>query len=143
MPHLHPVVVHFPIALLSAAIILDASGVFLKNPVAIRSGWWIFLAGSVTLAITVGTGLWAETAVVIPPAAKDVFGAHEQIAFVASAIFSVLLLWRIGSRTAIPPANRMVFLGLYLVGVVLLWMGGLYGGELVYQHAVGVQGLMH
>jgi uncharacterized membrane protein len=143
MPHIHPVVVHFPIALLTAALLLDAVGIFLKNPVAVKAGWWIFLAGTLTLGLAVGTGLLGKSDVIIPPDAADPFNVHEQIAFVAAGIFSVLLLWRIGSRTAIPAANRWVFLGIYLVGVIVCWVGGLYGGELVYRHAVGVQGLMH
>ena len=138
MPNIHPMLVHLPIAILSIAYLLDQLSTIFKKEELERAGWWTQLAGTVALVATIVSGLLAEAAVVIPEVAQEHLKTHEQLAFVAAGTFGVLLLWRISCRTKLPPRYKAVYLGLYAVGVLVIWMGAWYGGEMVYRYGVGV-----
>jgi len=136
MTSVHPFLVHFPVALLTVAIGLEIVASLTGREELSRAGWWNQLAGSVGLAAAVVSGLFAEKAAQIGGGAKAIFEVHEQIAFAASALFALLLLWRIGSRTRIPRNYRLLYLLLFAAGVCLLLAGAWYGGELVFRFGV-------
>jgi uncharacterized membrane protein len=121
------------------SFLFDALGLLFKKQELERAAWWTLLVGSIGLAATVVSGLLAEKTVLIPDSAQEHFETHEQIAFIVASIYSVLLLWRIAGRTSLPKQKEWLFVGLSLVGVILIWTGAWYGGELVYRFAVGVQ----
>lgn len=139
MPGLHPLFVHFPIALFTAGVAFDIAAAIMRTSELQRTGWWCQLVASVSLIGTVVTGLIAESLVNIPDAARETFEAHEQYAFIAAAGAALLLFWRIASRTALPKGRVVAYLGAYLLFVALLWVAAWYGGELVYRFGVGVR----
>ena len=138
MSNLHPVLVHFPIVLLTCSLLFDLIGHLLNKSQFERSAWWTQLLGTAGLVATVTTGLLAENSVVIVEAAREHFETHEQIAFVIAGIYAVLFLWRIGSRTKLPLRREWIYLTLSVLAVTLIWVGAWYGGELVYTFGVGV-----
>ncbi|MER3523081.1 MAG: hypothetical protein C4326_03200 [Ignavibacteria bacterium] len=137
MPNLHPLFVHLPLALLSASWLFDVVGILLRKEEFERTGWWTLLAGAAGLAATVVTGLAAESSVVVPERAGSALENHQQLAFAAAAIYSGVLLWRFARRTCLPQPLWMYFT-LSGVGVLLLWLTGWFGGELVFRYGVGV-----
>ncbi len=139
MPNIHPLLVHLPIALLTISFLFDALGLLTKKQELERTAWWTLLAGTIGLAATVVSGLLAEKTVSIADFAREHFETHEQIAFIVASIYSVLLLWRIAGGTSLPKQKEWLFVGLSLAGVILIWTGAWYGGELVYRFGVGVQ----
>ena len=141
MPNPHPFLTHFPIALLAVGFFFDLIGRYRAQGELSRYGWWNQLLGTAGLAATIVSGLLAEGTTVIGPEARRAFEAHEQIAFAAAVLFTLLLFWRIASRTAVPPKNGWVFLLLYGAGIIILCAGALYGGEMVYHLGVGVSGV--
>lgn len=138
MPNLHPLLVHFPIALLTLSFLFDAVSAVTRKPQFERSGWWTLLSGSIGLGLTITSGLFAEGTVTIGEEAREHFDTHEEIAFVVATVYVVLLLWRIANKSLLPVRRRGVYLFLSLVGCVLIWLGAWYGGELVYRFGVGV-----
>ena len=138
MPNLHPLVVHFPVALLLMAVLLELIALLWKQPEFSRAAWWNQIAGTLGLAFAVASGLFAESTVHMADDASELFERHELIAFVAATLFVTLLLWRIGSRGA-PPRQRWIFLLLLAAGAVLLLTGAYYGGEMVFRYGVGVR----
>ncbi|MGA9118277.1 MAG: DUF2231 domain-containing protein [Bacteroidota bacterium] len=134
----HPVVIHFPLALLSTVALLEVLAVILKRDDLSRAGWWVQLAGTIGILLAVLTGIVAENATMIPAPAAGAVDIHEQLAFVCSSAFAGLLLWRVAARTKIPGASPWGYLALYCVSVVLLFVVGWYGGELVFHYGVGV-----
>jgi uncharacterized membrane protein len=138
MPNAHPLFVHFPIALLSIGFFADLFGFLLKRDSLKASGWFVQLLGSIALLPTILTGLLAEAGVSIMGASQETFDAHEQSAFAAATVLLSLALWRAAGRGR-PGRPTALFLSLYAVGIGLLWMAAWYGGELVFQHGIGVQ----
>lgn len=138
MPNIHPLLVHFPIALLTMSLFFDAIGLATKRGELLRTGWWTLAAGTIGLLATVISGLLAEQSVVISAPAREHFERHEQIAFFVSGLYAFLFLWRVAHRTQLPPQREWLFVISSLVGVVAIWLGAWYGGTLVYQFGVGV-----
>ena len=139
MPNGHPLVVHFPIALLSLAVVFEILARFVKPEEFSRMGWWLQLTGSIGLALAVTTGLFIKDTVAVSPLARPFLEAHEQMAFAASGIFALLLFWRIASKTRVPEKYALLYIILLAAGVAVLWSGAWYGGEMVYRFGVGLK----
>ena len=133
MPNLHPVFVHYPIALLTVTFLFEVFAQITSHDGLSRAGWWMQLSGTVGLAVTVVTGILAQHSVVLPPNANASFNLHQELAFVTSSLFVLLLFWRVAKRTRVPPEHRVAFLALFLLAVCSLLIGGWFGGELVYR----------
>ena len=138
MPNLHPLMVHFPIALLTVSVALDLVSVLRKKEELARSGWWMMLIGVCWLVASVISGLLAKESVVLVGRAQEVFEVHQQLAFLVAVMFGTLILWRLGTRTALPVRLQSLYIGLSLLALVLMWAGALYGGRMVYEFGVGV-----
>lgn len=139
MPNLHPLVVHIPIALLTFSALFDLLALLARRQEFERTGWWTLLAGFIGLAATITTGLLAETTVTIADAAVEFFETHEQLAFAVAALYCLLLLWRIANRSFLPKRRPWLFVGLSLLGMLLVWATGWFGGEMVFRFGVGVR----
>jgi uncharacterized membrane protein len=138
MPNLHPFVVHFPVALLSVAFLVEVAAAITRQEEFSRFGWWLQIVGTLMIFFTVGSGLLAEKQATFPMGSAGLFESHEQIAFVCTALFTGLLLWRVGNRGEIPSKPRWLYLALMLVAVGAMLMGAWLGGEMVYRYGVGV-----
>jgi uncharacterized membrane protein len=139
MPNPHPLVIHFPIALLSVAVLFELFARFLHREDFSRCGWWMQLIGTIGLVLAVVTGILARDTVTIAPLARPYFDMHQQMAFLASGLFAVLLFWRIASRSRIPERYVALYLILLVCSVAVLWVGAWYGGEMVYRFGVGLK----
>ncbi|MCK5571504.1 MAG: DUF2231 domain-containing protein [Bacteroidetes bacterium] len=138
MPDLHPFLVHFPVALLVTSLILEILGFSRRFNELNRAGWWTQLFGSIGIVLAVLSGLLAGNNLTLGPGAQGSLDLHHQMAFASSAIFVVLLLWRISAKTEIPRHTRTAYLFLYVLGVILLIVGSWAGGVIVFQYGVGV-----
>ena len=141
MGNLHPLFTHFPVALLTVGYFFDVAGVLNRNHVFERIGWWLQLVGTITLGLTVITGLMAKSTVNILPDARTTFEWHEQIAFAVCVVAAATLYWRTLSKSILPSQYRIAYFSIQLLMVVLIWIGAWHGGELVYRFSVGVQEL--
>jgi uncharacterized membrane protein len=141
MPNLHPLIVHFPIVLLTIGALFDVGSVVLRKPEMEVVGKWLHLLGGMGLAIAIITGVLAGELIAPGAASSETFEMHEQLAFLVAALTASSLYWRISSKLAIPSKRRGIFLTLLLVTVIVLWLGAWHGGELVYRFGIGVHPL--
>ena len=66
-PNLHPIVVHFPIALLTAAVVVDFLGLFMRTRAAVRdTATWLYCAGAVVAILAYFTGRNGADAMLLP-----------------------------------------------------------------------------
>jgi uncharacterized membrane protein len=139
MPPLHPVSVHFPLALLPLGLALEIATRVTRLEQFSRVGWWVQLLGTAGLLTATISGLLAQAALPsLMDATRSALDVHQQLAFAADVLFAILLFWRIGSRTRIPTRRTTAFLVLYASAVMFLFAVGLYGGDLVFGFGVGV-----
>ena len=133
--HLHPAAVHFPLAFLVAAVVVQLLAVvrprFRGFGVAVT---WLLWAGMAMLWVAVGLGLLAErTAPHVPPA-WEVLREHRALGLWSAALFTVLAVGRFVLRERL----AAVQLVLGLVGLALLLSTAYHGGELVFVFGMGV-----
>ena len=82
LPNLHPIVVHFPIALLPAAALVDLLGLLSPQRRAVRdTATWLYLAGTTFALLAYFTGRSGVDAMTLTPVVEPLVNAHENWAF--------------------------------------------------------------
>ncbi len=142
-PNIHPVLVHFPIALLVTAAVLDLAGWLLRRNRRLRdAATLLYIIGTVGAVAAYVSGRDASQAVWLPGMAHALVKDHWDWAFRAVWFFgivTVLRLFLLRSSTRHPaPAMVAAFALAGLVGIWLVRETGDRGGQLVYQYRVGV-----
>lgn len=129
----HPIVVHFPIALLMFAVLLEVWNYVRPSEGARTASLIALILGTAGAAAAVATG--------DDDVASNLIDAHEMAAQATLAVFGALSAWRIllRGRTV---AGRLaaVYLTAAIVGLGLLGYTGYLGGSMVYEQGIGVRG---
>ena len=141
-PNIHPLLVHFPIALLTTAVLVDLVGLALRGNRSLRNtATLLCVLGTITALAAYATGRAASQTVRLPGMAHAVLSAHWDWAFRTVCFFGVLSVLRLvfvwPGREGDARARIAVLALAGLVGVGLLYETGDRGGRLVYEHGVG------
>ena len=142
-PNFHPLVIHFPIALIIVAAFADLIDTVIGRPKWMASAaTMLFVLGSMGAIVACLTGQQALDSVLMPGMAHPLVQAHRTWAIATTVYFSVLTLVRIATAFGAPLAHRyrFVLLLVALVGVLGLQQTAERGGRLVYEQGVGVIG---
>lgn len=129
---LHPVAVHFPIALLTAGFVAELWS--RRRAAAAEAASWLLWAGTASAWAALALGLLAEkTAPHVPPAWQTLH-RHETLAYWTTGLFTALSLWRwrLGRRA------QAAFLVVWIVACAALLATAREGGELVFTYGMGV-----
>lgn len=140
-PNIHPLLVHFPIALLIAAVGVDVIGWALGRHKPLRqAATLLYVLGTGTAIASYFTGRAASQAIWLPGMAHAVVGEHWDWAFRTVWFFGIVTAFRLvllrPSRDPGPAIVATLALA-GLLGIGLLIETGDRGGRLVYQHGVG------
>nr|WP_199309065.1 DUF2231 domain-containing protein [Nodosilinea sp. FACHB-13] len=139
---IHPIVVHFVIAMVLFAVLCDLIGYLTKNTRLFEVGWWnmVFATVSIFIAIIFGQ---IEAGLAEPyAAAVNDLNLHTLIGWSLSGIIAVLTGWRYIIRIRTPDQLPMPYLGLNVLltaivffqvylGDKLVWVYGLHSAPLV------------
>jgi uncharacterized membrane protein len=146
---LHPIVVHFALALLVAGVLFRCAwliGALLRSG---RLGFAgptaavLLLAGTLAAALAVKSGELASGDAEGIPGAAAAVEEHEEWAEWTLRLFVVVSLLEASALALrrsgrLPPALRTASGILGLAGLFLVYETGEHGGQLVYSHAAGV-----
>lgn len=138
-PTIHPMIVHFPIALMFTAALFDAVGLFAKRETATQAGFALLTLGLLSLGAAGVAGWVSEHAVHLQdPAVRRLLEAHKRDAVLTTLIFGGVWLDRFlrGRHEGFRP--RWFHLVAAAAGLAMLATTGALGGALVYEHGVGV-----
>ena len=131
LDEIHPLIIHFPIALLSVGFLCDLLSYILQNKNLAHAGWWNFIFGVVSSVCALITGLITDLSSK-PSLIDEPFPVHENHAslqiFVV-CIFLALMIWRINLRGSLPTNSRsaVIYLGVLGVAVAILFYGSHLG----------------
>ena len=146
-PNLHPLIVHFPIAWLIAAVVVDLVSLVLP-----RLSWGgitataLYVAGAISALVAYFTGRQAAQSVLVPGMAQAIMVDHWNWALATTIYFAVLAAVRVLAaltRRHPPLWLRTASVGVALAGMLLLFHTGEQGGRLVFEHGVGVMPARH
>ncbi|HUJ79535.1 MAG TPA: DUF2231 domain-containing protein [Nitrospiria bacterium] len=136
---LHPLTVHFPIALLFTSVFFDLLGALTGNKNFKQTGWWLLILGLIGGTVAAGFGMWTEEQVEASGVPETAVDRHEAFAVTTIIVFAVLAVFRWWMRERWSARDRVVYLSLAMIGLLLLGITGFYGGELVYRYGAGVR----
>jgi uncharacterized membrane protein len=135
---LHPMLVHFPIALLFTSVLFDAAGTWFTRENFRDGALWLLILGLLGGVAAAIAGDWAEEAAEKAGMAESMIETHETLAFVTLGIFGVLLLGRLVLRNQFTRKTMVPYFLIAAIGLGTLSATGHYGGDLVYEHGAGV-----
>ena len=142
-PNLHPLIVHFPVALLMAAFVVDLCALVLpRAPWADATSAFLYPAGALSALGAYLTGRQAAATVLMPGMAHATLNAHWNWALATTLYFALVALVRVALMTLpVRPTlwSRAALTAASILGVVLLFYTAEQGGRLVYEHGVGVR----
>ena len=138
MPNPHPFVVHFPIALFIGAVICELLAYFFKSKLLSEAGLVASITSVAAALTAVITGLLAASIVPEKGLVREVLESHETLGYLvlaASTCFAALKLY-----SYVKNSDRYLVsqIALGLIGAIITILAAHEGGELVYQHGVGV-----
>lgn len=137
MESFHPLVVHFPIALLLTALGIDLAAIVSRRPALHRIALWNLGLGTLGAGAAVLSGLKAEGIAKHSFEIWRVMERHQQLG-IATAILSLLVLgWRLVTRDQLTRSARLAMLAAMLAMGITLSVGAHLGGRLVYEFGVG------
>jgi uncharacterized membrane protein len=139
LDNIHPLLVHFPIAFLSAFFALDLVGTLAKKTQWRIAASWLLYFGTVATVFTVISGFMAADSVAHGDNVHDLMERLEQIGIVVLIIAVLLSIWRIASGGLIRGAANGFFLTLTVLLCGLMVWGSDLGGLMVYKYGVGVE----
>lgn len=145
-PNFHPMVVHFPLALLSIALLFDLLTFFIPE----RAKKWarsttlsLYVVGALSAIVVYFTGQAAADSVFMPTEAQSVLNSHADWALLTVWFYSIYVVLRLLAVWLLSHLHRtkvhVVFFILSMVGVFMLYETGGYGAQMVFQHGVGVK----
>ena len=142
MPHpIHPLIVHFPIALLFTSVFFDLLWIITENKNYRQTGFWLLILGLMGGVVAAIFGAWTEEAVEAAGVPELAVDRHETVAIIALIVFGVLLIFRWWIKNRWSVRDRVVYLCVAMVGLLMLGATGFYGGELVYRYGAGVKSM--
>lgn len=146
-PNLHPLLVHFPIAILFVAVLLDVAGLILRQkPFWRQSAVLMYVLGGVAVVVTYLAGQQAADSVFLSTDANALLTEHADLGLYTLWFFGVYALVRplvdftaLGKKMAVYIALIVIPAG----GLFLLYETAEHGAELVFRYGAGVEAVDH
>jgi uncharacterized membrane protein len=136
---MHPIFVHFTIALTASSLIFDALGFFLGRASLTAAGGWTIIGSALITLMTISTGLTSSTrAPVEEGEARSFLRAHMALGLIFYGLLVAITLWRLSLWQA-GAGVSWLYLATMAVVSLLMTVQGYLGGELVYRYGVEVE----
>lgn len=137
MESVHPLVIHFPIALLLAALLLDVLALVFKRPQLHRVALWNLLLGTLGAGLAVWTGYRAAEIAKHSMEIHQVMELHRKLGIATLILAGLVVVWRLFKRDRLAVRGRVLMLFLMLAVAASLSLGAHLGGRMVYEFGVG------
>ena len=140
MSNIHPLIVHFPIALIIVVFILDLLGALSRQKSLVSAANILSIFAALGAVAAVVTGLIAEESVWHTDEAHELIELHETIGFAVLGAALISLIFRPAIKKK-KSKNSLLWVAVIisLAAAILVGYEGYLGGEMVYRHGAGVE----
>jgi uncharacterized membrane protein len=141
LTYIHPMIIHFPIALLIVGFLFEVVGVAANKEFYSKAAFILLLLGGAGAVAAYITGNLAGDGLSEMGPLKQALEEHEDAAVVTLWIIGGIVAARIlmVATKRFTGSLRWLAVAFFLVGVLAIARTGHLGGNLVYRHAAGVQ----
>ncbi|MDH3975071.1 MAG: DUF2231 domain-containing protein [Deltaproteobacteria bacterium] len=135
MMNIHPMLVHFPIALLNAFVLMELLAYLLKKEEMKNAATWMLYLGTMGAAATVVAGFSAASSVPHNEEVHAIMTRHMYFGLTVFLLSLSLTTWRLtGFKKGSP-----VHLVIGFIMVTIMAFGADLGGLMVYKYGVAVK----
>lgn len=139
MKPVHPLVVHFPIALLALSVTADLLAFFARIDSLRSTGWWALVGAALGGIVTVLAGLFDMRRADLKQDVHIRVHRHMKVGFALLGSIAGLTLWRWTIYKQPALSVSATYLDCALLTMALAAFQGWLGGELVYSDGVFVK----
>jgi len=132
--HLHPMLVHFPIALVATGFLLELVFLFVKKEVCLtRAGFYLLILGTLAAIVTWLSGFFFTSE--MEGAAEQVRDTHELFATITMVLLIIASVFRIMAlkKSNSKQLKKIAFV-MYGLAMLSVSVTGFYGGTLVFNY---------
>jgi len=139
-PNIHPLIIHFPIAVLTTAVLFDFIYQIWDRNWLSKSSLALYLLGALSSLAAFLTGILAADSVNMPMQAELTVSNHSDMAqytlifFALYSLIRILFWW----KSKLAKLVKIAFFIFALLGLLLLFKTADLGGKLVYKYGVGI-----
>ncbi|MEN6510326.1 MAG: DUF2231 domain-containing protein [Chloroherpetonaceae bacterium] len=138
--HIHPMVVHFPIALILLAFLVEFINLTRKDKSEFfnEASYYLMLLGSIAGIVTILTGfLFTQEMIGEAGILRE---QHEDMAVLSTICITIATVIRIVLRVRGKESSNMrwIYLVFFFISVLGIMYTGLLGGNLVYNYLIGI-----
>lgn len=135
LTHLHPMLVHFPIALIVLGFVADFAALIFKQETCLsKTGFYLLIAGTLSTLSAILTGLFFTSE--MSGSAEAIQETHELFAWVTISLLvitSILRLILVIKKSDNSNLKWFAFV-LYALAAISVSITGYFGGTLVYNY---------
>lgn len=133
--HIHPMLVHFPIALVAFGFLADAVSLFYKKEACLsKTGFYLLVIGTLAAIVTWLSGFIFTSD--MSGAAGTMRETHELFASITVGLLLITSVFRIilQVKNVQTPGLKWIAFALYGLAAICVTITGFYGGTLVYSY---------
>ena len=128
---LHPLVIHFPIALFSSAVLFDCVAIVFKNNELLITSWWVMLLALFSSVFAIITGLIDDNLIGHLFTTLPIWNNHGLMQIISIVIFLSIFIWRTKQPDLFDSKKYvLIYLLIGLTNVVILFYGSHIGAIL-------------
>lgn len=139
MPNIHPMLIHFPIALIITTFVIDILGIALKNKSLIKAGTVTTAGAFLGAIIAVISGVAVEDSVWMPGVAHEILETHELFGFIALSLIAIIAIIRFAMRDKLEGGLKWLMVILGAISTAVIIYGAHQGGVMVFTHGAAVE----
>ncbi len=120
LDNIHPLFVHFPIALFATGYLFDLLGYFLKQKKFLVVGWYNLALGVLAVPFTVATGFLTDTQYGHMQEPFPIYSSHGSLMILAGLMFIGLFARRFKHQPELPGKENLKLFYLIAQGLALV-----------------------
>jgi uncharacterized membrane protein len=137
---LHPILVHFTIALTSASLAFDVAARLFRVPSLADAGWWTIAGAAVITLFTIVTGVMSRLHLPVEEGqARSYLRAHMALGPFFFGLLLALAIWRADAWDDHRSTSAW-YLASLAITIAVMTLQGYLGGELAYRFGMDVKG---